>query len=301
MSKKLHLSRVVELLKKTTVGLICTEAVICVDPQMSLEECLARLSSHNITGAPVKDFQGTIIGFIDTLSLFSYLNHIGPVKLRDAMQLPLEALLEYSRKIHNIVIVPLDASLFDVSSSLSLSGLHTALVVDRKSDQVSICSQSDVIAFLASQLTADSDASKFLLEECERVELDSAFKRPNNDPVLASENTSVWEIANVMIDKGVPTVGLVGDEGKLLANFSIADLRTSGSLDTDSVTKAYGYLERHSVGSLIPVSVYRKCSLCTAILSAATNKVHGVWMVDEDGMPLGVITLADMLACVLKV
>jgi CBS-domain-containing membrane protein len=96
---------------------------------------------------------------------------------------------------------------------------------------------------------------------------------------------------------GVSAVAVVGDDGRLVGEVSAADLRGLNRERLSDLTKPVIMFLKSSKGDLTkPLTCHGKFTLSQVMAGIIRSKAHRVWVVDEDDVPIGVITLSDILS-----
>jgi CBS domain-containing protein len=150
-----------------TVGTIMTKDVFTVQPEMSVRELAQHLSHRRISGAPVVDGQGNLVGVVSQTDLAAFASHSLPSE-RDPQAFyqgiwmsapPDRAVLERmsSRATVADIMAPYvyfateDTSLVEVADLMLKRSIHRTIVL-REGVVVGIVSCLDVIRALRDQL-----------------------------------------------------------------------------------------------------------------------------------------------------
>ncbi|CAG8455613.1 11077_t:CDS:2 [Diversispora eburnea] len=95
---------------------------------------------------------------------------------------------------------------------------------------------------------------------------------------------------------GVSAVAVVNDDGSLVGEVSAADLRGLNSDRLSDLKKPVIAFLTSCKGDLIkPLTCHGKFTLSQVMSGIIHSKTHRAWVVDEDDIPIGVITLSDIL------
>ncbi len=144
---------------------IMTRDVITVKPEISIEELAKLLVRHNISGAPVVDNDGNLVGIVtenDLISRNKRLHIPTVVSFLDAvvyLESPKKFEEEVRRMaatkvgdicIRKVITVPEEASLADIATVMSEKKVHLLPVV-RSGKIVGIIGKRDVVKAVASQ------------------------------------------------------------------------------------------------------------------------------------------------------
>lgn len=95
---------------------------------------------------------------------------------------------------------------------------------------------------------------------------------------------------------GVSAVAVVNDDGSLVGEVSAADLRGLNRDRLGDLRKPVIAFLTSCKGDLIkPLTCHGKFTLSQVMSGIIHSKTHRAWVVDEDDIPIGVITLSDIL------
>jgi len=263
----------------------------------------ALLKQHNILSLPIfKKNSCQLLGFVDIVDIVHFLcgpnpdletrvTEISDLSWRDVLLVMdgdcrLTSLLDYFKQgIHRCLVNKKN------SSPLTLTPSNAA-----------ICSQFDVIRFFYKKLLENDDKSS----KDTVVKFGGSHDGVMNVVVCASLGDRVFDVMKLLRDNKVSAIAIVDDwntefQRKLVANFSGSDLRGFGGSGEDLIQelkeKTVGeYLMEHNPESLHPVSVLASgTSLEEVIRLLAESNCHRVWQVDDNGRPVGVISVTDVL------
>ena len=126
-------------LQNTPISLLMTRHVICVDPDLRLEEVPALLASHRIGGMPVVDEQFHPLGMVTRTDLLRRGSRLGSAF--DAMTRP-------------AICVDERDSLLDAAKTMGAREVHRVVVTGREGRVVGILSSSDVLRWISRELPA---------------------------------------------------------------------------------------------------------------------------------------------------
>jgi len=102
--------------------------------------------------------------------------------------------------------------------------------------------------------------------------------------------------------RGITAVVVVNPEGKLVGDVGAHDIRLvnpgSSAFVENMIMKLKLFLSK-AEGKAAPVVVYPSTTLDQVITQLEENKVHRVF-ITEDGKPTGIISLGDVIKCLLQ-
>jgi len=175
--------------------------------------------------------------------------------------------------------------------------VHRVIVLDDSGNIINLITQSRLVALLSTVLDTVPDGPKTLQE------LNLGFKQV----ISVRDNTTAFQAFKVIRDKKLLAVAVVDEQGKLVGNVSVSDLKALGyRLEYFKLLTAplFTYLrvvrDRSELVSpkLIdqPVLYVKpKDSLAYTLRLLYTYRVHRVYIVDDDRKPIGVVALVDVI------
>jgi CBS-domain-containing membrane protein len=95
-------------------------------------------------------------------------------------------------------------------------GLHRLPVVNMENNIINVLTQSDLLAFMAQNMHLIGAIARKTLDECNIGRIPPQMARAN-------EQTSV--VVKRLHDKRISGLPVVDEDGKIIANFSISDLK----------------------------------------------------------------------------
>ncbi|KAJ3300628.1 hypothetical protein HK104_009285 [Borealophlyctis nickersoniae] len=180
-------------------------------------------------------------------------------------------------------------------------GVHRVLVAapDEAHDP-RLISQIDLLRFLFNRNESFQD----LLNISAQDVMNRALKQrvPENAPAGARTLTiTIHNTAIVGFKKmrahNVTSVGIVDHEDHLISSLSAANLRGLNKERLAEVVKPVLVFLRNSMGEVPPPHICTpKFTLAQVIAHLLRERLHRVFVVDEDQVPLGVISLSDVIS-----
>ncbi|CAH1766018.1 15587_t:CDS:2 [Entrophospora sp. SA101] len=144
-------------------------------------------------------------------------------------------------------------------------------------------------------LIEDPDIGKVINEE------EIPLQTHNQELLLELSSITIHDQALTAFKKmhqyGVEAVAIVNDGGSLVGEISAADLRGLNKDRLSDLKKPVIMFLKSTKGALIkPLICHQKFTLSQVMASIVHNKAHRAWVVDENDIPIGVITLTDILS-----
>lgn len=287
-------------------------SVVVIPTGATVKDALEILSTNNITSAPLYDFvNNNYYGFLDLQDILRFLircfindsnREISDDEWRSiGSQL---TNLQY-RGVYfencNVMIVkglemgtstPIPPPIHfkaPLPTLLSRLAAYPHCVVNISANQSTITSQSDVIKFLASNITSYTPQVRY-----GTVSSDIASNRPI---AICNPDTIVIQAFYRIFKQGTPCA-VVDKNGRLAANLSLSDLK---GLNLQNFPALMGSVSDYILGAMRvkakfpPVSVRSDTTFEQCLLVMTATRVHHLWVVDNDNRPLSVLTTNDII------
>jgi len=170
------------------------------------------------------------------------------------------------------------------------NGIHRALVEQKPPKEgYVIISQLDVIDFL---LEVEDNLGSVLDITVDKL-------KPLKIPTVIHSSQSALDGFQAMKQSNIYAVGVVDENGTIVANLSAADLRGLKKENLDSLTKP-DFMKATNFKHKKPVTVNSEDTLYDCMNLMSKHKVHRVWVVDPQMHPIGVVTLTDCIRAFCK-
>jgi CBS domain-containing protein len=295
------------LLKNTKVSSILEQGRLLVKVQYFEEvaELLKKMSEAKILSAIVVDPDPKVgvVGFVDVLDLMVYVIDIADQSGRDITKESMENLkwegqCFIRQNIGSLVNVSRANPLYKITADSSLeeavqlmaAEVHRLAVLDdtTPSHYISnIISQSDIINFIVSKGGLCGSKMAKRINEAGLAPLGVAT-------VLESNN--VIAVLRYMRDYKIGGVGIVDSFGRLVANFSATDLL---GLTADKfpmlALPVKEFLQRIHGSIKEPVVTSSVDTIANLMNKFVDHKIHRVYIVDNQMIPIGVISMTDIM------
>jgi len=320
--------------------------VIYVQTTHTLDHTVALMDRAKISSVPVlaidQPKERRFVGFLDLLDIANYILAASPEreKLSEASldqldiagnkigQTPIQHVIDTVGGTRRRATQPVleDATALSAAEMLA-SGIHRVLVTNTARDLTGICSQSDIVRFLATAASR-ADPSPQLngmlgtklrdlgLPQLAHLQFGQEESRKPPFVLTISEAAPVAEALDKLARTGAWALAVVDAEtGQLKANFSVSDLR-GAFRSTQGEQRAYSlflesvlaYLKEHSPRALTPISnTEANRSLGEVLQTLADKRIHHIWVVSAPecdplcaggNRPVGIVTLTDILRAV---
>jgi len=282
----------------------------------TIERVLSRLNNHNILSMPVVDQNKGVIGIIDVLDLTSAVNHA--LKSKSTVNIQNRIRNDFMNRTVGNLLSQKESKMYEISTE---SNLYSAiqhmiklkqerfLIVEKSiSGEVAeishpeptgvdgLLTQSDILRFLAQNVMLLSREPHF---QKSLQELGIGYRKPKIVPLCNN-------VAQTFMDMGVAGlhgVAIVDHDGKLFANLSASDLKgmtRKNCVVLNSTIAEFLKKDRKRGWWVRPIIVDRNSSLFHLMLLFVSSKVHRIYVIDDDGKPVGEINHTDILSEVLK-
>jgi len=295
-----------ELLTETKIYEIIpvNREIITLESTYTVHRALQILSGKRILSAPVRDANSMkILGLVDMFDLIAFLLSVFQEKVdvggRNSGNWS-RWWTEFENKTINEVIDLSKLNPFcTVNKDHTLSqlififkeGLHRTVVVDESGSIVNIITQSDILNFLSRYI---NHYGRKLARTSIR---DLSFGK--DEVVSVHTSCTAFNAFYKMLKSAVSGVAIIDDEGLLVANISVSDLRGfSGAISSDLFLPVLGYLKKNVPTfktRFPPATVTLEDTFETLVMKLAVMRLHRLWIEDQQGKPIGVISLTDVL------
>eukprot|EP00056_Hartaetosiga_gracilis_P001373 m.44503 g.44503 ORF g.44503 m.44503 type:complete len:346 (+) comp10611_c0_seq8:219-1256(+) len=289
--------------------------IVTVDSDMTVKEAVKLLAEHEILSAPVRDVKAPedaswmdkYTGTIDAINLMYWLldkeDGVPPDTLHDLLQKeftddPIQDVLDADPFAQRFVpFVPLDAEnnhMLDVMLLLGKYGLHRAYVVHTCGDIENVITQSTVVKFL-------NENKSMMVSTFNRTVQELGLGQ--KEPVSVTRDDTFWTAFKVMKDHGVSAVPVTELDGTICGVVSARDAR----LMVTRPTRLRFVSQPLSLFDDLHVSPFDHQTVCvkrTSTLEEVVDRllstgVHRVFVVDDSQRPEGVISLRDVITCLI--
>lgn len=166
--------------------------------------------------------------------------------------------------------------------------VHRIPVVDQDGELITIVTQSHVTKFVYKYIVSLAPFGDKTVKELQ-LGLGEVFS--------VSSDKQAIDAFKLMVEKGVSAVGVVDAEGRLLGNVSVSDLRVIG-FDGKMFSRLFVPITEF-LQSIRPtggvVTVTTTNTITDILRKLVDNKIHRVYVIDEQSKPIGIISLLDIL------
>eukprot|EP00736_Rhodelphis_marinus_P001844 Rmarinus@m.18864 len=290
----------------------------------TIEHALKILSREGVLSVPVRASDSIdYIGFVDMLDILTFIMRMYTTGTNETpeegwapfltdfetlehrgVRFGIKPVSQVINESNNDPFLPVygHGTLLQAADEVFSQGVHRAPVLDENNHMVNIISQSDIIKYLA------EDISKLgPLQNMTVGELDLGSVPPATMSIRAQAIHGFY----LMLFNKVSAIAITNDTGgEILGNLSISDLR---SFKTEHFSRLL-----EPVSSFImkrinlppggprpsievrqhPITVSRRSTFGSVLLKCALYRLHRVWVVDESHRPTGVISLTDIIKTV---
>jgi len=274
-------------------------------PETLIRDAMKTMSDNKILSMPVWDAEsdgGEFVSFLSVIDVLRFCMRSDPNE--DTKDTPKEVTAEdVLREISDEEET--HAELWDESAKASelmewfSLGIHRILVKDSKATrgtpQAFLLSQSDMVRYLAEHLQDSHLVMEHTVEEC-------GFVNPRAPSIgismISPIRTDLKAIHafQKLYSLRTSALPIVDSHGKLMGSLSASDLRGITAEEVDRLLSfpVLEFLEARR--STRPFTCKSSTKLLEVVCTVSDNGVHRVWIVDDDDKPIGVVTMADILA-----
>jgi CBS domain-containing protein len=307
-----------ELLRTLTVGdLLPSEGL---EVQWAFEdEPIAQgidiLLEHKLHSIPLKERKtGTFWGFLDLLDIVHFaLRSLDTLGIIKGSPQGFQSLFVASRMFETwscgqvaahgpltgcaFVETLANTKLRDVLAAMVNTGFsyQRVPVVDENHELLGIVSQSRIIRKLNVDISTSSMATSTI---------GVVFSTCLHPVVVLEAKHAVRDALDLIEAKIISAIGIVDVQGKLIGNFSAADVKRFSSdlsfMITQSLQEFIETVDKSDLPAY-PVAVQTSTTVEELFSKFDITGVHRVYIVDQNAMPIGVISTKDMIKYVLSV
>ncbi|CAG8474673.1 326_t:CDS:2 [Paraglomus occultum] len=308
------------------------QSLIEISVNATVEEAFDLLLAENILSVPVyRRWRGRrepiaivnvfdLVTFVALQPIFDQDDNM-PVSSSDAdlesqsefLQRSIGELIGLTPESTNLTTVSPDDSLVKLINIFTRKQIHRLLVFDRQSlidddgneslneeehKKPCFISQTDAVKFLFKHnhelgKVLDTPASEVANKACKLIpERQRLLCKPSSVTIHDQALTAFRRIHQDRVN----AVAVVNDDGSLVGEVSAADLRGLNRERVKELKKPVIAFLKSCKGALIePLTCSAKFTLSQVMAGIIRNKTHRAWLVDDDDVPIGVITLSDIL------
>jgi len=296
---------ITDIIKKNNLPLICAYKTTSIKDVMDL------MKKFSITSVPIYDRTSThhqYIAFVSVLDIMAfiafdiYFKRAKKETIRFEIHVPdldrpISDLLQYSTGVHRSSLCCPSNTVRQVLNVMA-DGNHRLLVCDDVSvEQAKVVSQSDLVSLF---LTNFKNLPQEFHNDITELGLVGTGRMLQKLVVISSQHSAL-EGFRRMYRQGVTAVAVVDDNGAIVGNLSSSDSR---DLDLDNINicvyeQVLSYLKKCNRIRPI-VSCFPNAHLETVLQQLIEGQVHRVWVVDDKYVPVGLITMTDVLRLFVK-
>jgi 5'-AMP-activated protein kinase, regulatory gamma subunit len=296
-----------ELLKSAKIWQLCVgkEAVKKMNASWSVEAATTFLKGIDCLSAPVEDDSGNLVGMIDVIDLMLFATGIADAFMKDDQTVEslesVESTLRTS-PVRDLIGLNEDNLMWLCDASLQLSdvievmhkGIRRVLVGESY-----IVTQTDVARYLiAAHTHGQIDLGDRMGRTVEELQLGTDNVVSITDKQRALRGFAVMGI------KKLSAVAIVdADTGALVGNLSASDVRgITAHRYPDTLLPALDFVQKvlstkhHVAKRRAPVAVHASATLRQVFSELVAERIHRIYVVDDDKKPIRVISLTDILA-----
>jgi len=279
--------------------------IICFSNNDSLDTAFKALAEHRILSAPVYDpVHRAHNAFVDMVDIVSYLvNEYSEKEISD-----LHSLQSFTHaKCGNIAdlsgrdpFLPVEAMapLLTAITKMVKWRVHRIPVIDSEGELVTVITQSHVVKFIYQNMYMFGNLPYLTVEE---------LKMFHSPVVSISVDKKGIEAFKAMHENRVSAVAVVDNEGKIVGNISVSDLKIIG-FDGAMLARLYYPVSQflkllakdRSSEVEQPVCVSLQSQFREVVGKLVQTRIHRVYITDSSGVPTGVITQHEVLSAMLK-
>ncbi|XP_063808773.1 5'-AMP-activated protein kinase subunit gamma-1 isoform X3 [Pseudophryne corroboree] len=274
--------------------------LVVFDTSLQVKKAFFALVSNGVRAAPLWDskkqsFVGmlTITDFINILHRYYKSSMVQIYELEEhKIETWRELYLQDSFK--PLVSISPNASLYDAVSSLIMNRIHRLPVISPDSgNTLYILTHKRILKFLK-LFMSELEKPAFVTRTLKELQIGTY-----DNIALVHPNTPVYVALGIFVQRRVSALPIVDESGcvvDIYSKFDVINLaaeKTYNNLDI-TVTKALGHRSHYFEGVL---KCYQHETLETIINRLVEAEVHRLVVVDENDVAKGIVSLSDILQC----
>jgi protein phosphatase 2C family protein 2/3 len=239
----------------------------------------------------VSDANQSPVGLIDMLDFCAFFNSEQVYHLDELAKKKTSELMNYS-KLNPLIMLDYDSTTFrDICSTLAKPNVRRILVVKNKKS-TRFVAQSCIIRFITEEVDSWGDQLDKRIDTVEGI-LTTGL-------ISIIEDQTFKEITALFVGKSVSGLPVVSKDGKLIGCISVRNIQKviTGLILTDLDITAKEFLEKFNMLTKPHLdAITCKCNdtVVTVIFKMKHSKHYRVFMVNDEGQPVGVISLKEIM------
>jgi len=286
------------ILRKTLVSsLIPARPLIMLGHQETVENAEKILSNNNILSAPVINMaSSTCWGSVDIVDLIKYVvwlphTQMGAfpsnTQMKQRFQHPVSSVVAALNQ-HEFVPVDFDVNIAQILANYFSRLIHRVPVMNNEKRIIGVVSQFDVVRFVYDNIQTSEEfrliAAKPLFELFDFTKFTAV--------ISVNQRETLMEVFRKIVSHGITGLAVIDNDGKLIGNLSASDFKDFDAMNIQRTNTI-------RVGSFIrqqkPICCKRTTSLEECLHELIENSVHRIFVVNDEWMPLNVVTLSDLM------
>jgi CBS-domain-containing membrane protein len=278
----------------------------------SFVSVLKRLSEWKVSSAPVwNDGKKEFVGLIDMADLVATVSTVIEAKVeamekttltwddRDIMaKQTIEELMDFSEQNPFQTVMDSDPLTYVLNMFSSNTDLHRVAVFNSEDKLVGLLTQSRMLEFIyQNKHRWNSEIAKKTMKVVKPLDFTNVALSSFRDPVekcLLTDPT--WQAYRKISHKEISALAVTNNSGVLMGCLSVSDLKRSGDDFLKDMYLPVGEYIRKSRPTEGGISCTDAASIDEAIRWTISNKVHRIFVVDDQSKPLRVISLCDFIS-----
>jgi len=309
-------AKVREFLDKLTVHDILldsweSKSLITVRNNETLERALELFKRHNIMSMPVVESNtGRLLGLVDVLDVLHHLSDIfrQPGFLSeqkwDFLVANMREILDKGSNEREHLLIASSAKIAKATSQLT-QGHHRLIVVNKPSlntpTPMNAVQQPDVVFGLLTQMDLVRFIAKNMMwfaEIFERTLEEAGIAKGEREVLQVSPDTPTFVAFKQIYNAKIHGCAIVDENGKLVGNLSASNIKGINRSNFHVLTQPVSeFLARDKQRKWydVPVSAKPYHKMKEVILQFVSSKVHRIYITSDEGRPVGVVSLTDVL------
>jgi len=299
-----------ELLKKFTARdlYVPIQRLVLVRAMDTVRSALWTLIKNKIQCVPVyNEGTGRFIGMVDVFDLVQYIfSNAGICLFRTCFfqefkdhsyaNEPVAKIVNLSNRDHWITVLD-NVALDEILDMMVSKNLHRVPIMNNKLRLTGLLTQSRVVQFLADNICTYPELAAKKISELGIGNAENVYSLKGDEPSV--------DAFMMMLEKGVRGLAIVNDQGQLVDAITASDIKglIYGDFFSDLRQPVLNYLPKVRIllgKSLGPISCTAESTLECVLKKLNQEKVHRIFVVDENKIPIRVLCLRDIMRVLLS-
>jgi CBS domain-containing protein len=281
--------------------LISHQQLVFVDAKDTILEALRTLATNKILAVPVYDEEGNkFIGSLDVLDAVAYLTFLQtvvprPEQIKELHHQRVHALLNISKR-NEWTVLSDQSGLLSVMVTMLERGAHRVALEDEKGKIQGLVTQFRIIEWLHEMMGAAIKPA--ITERLQKTRVKDFQHAKVIHPVVKIKlHKSLLDGFRKIYLNNVSALAIVNTKGQIMGTLSASDVKSLAFQDEATMMKTLrsSLMDHFNLGKEFTLTCKEDDTVETVLDTFATTHVHRLWIVDDNQVPKGVLSLSDVV------